>query len=144
MRILIVTQYFYPEPGAATNRLLSFARGLARNGHDITVLCEFPSYPSGVLARQYRFKLFKIERFENFRIVRAFILPTTRFGILSRLLNYASYLFSSFVVGLFLRRPHIMIASSPPPLKRWPRAPSCPPVGYAVMTTFARALPVPT
>jgi len=115
MRILIVTQYFYPEPGAATNRLLSFAKGLATNGHDVTVLCEFPSYPSGVLARQYRFKLFKKESFENFTIVRAFVLPTTRFGIISRLLNYASYLISSFLVGLFLRRPHVMIASSPPP-----------------------------
>jgi glycosyltransferase involved in cell wall biosynthesis len=115
MRILLITQYFYPEPGAATNRLLSFARGLAKNGHDVTVLCEFPSYPSGILPRQYRFKLFKTEKFENFQIVRSFVLPTTRFGIISRLLNYASYLISSFLVGLFLKRPHVMIASSPPP-----------------------------
>ena len=84
-------------------------------GHDVTVLCEFPSYPSGILPRQYRFKLFKKEKFENFRIVRSFVLPTTRFGIISRLFNYASFLISSFIVGLFLRRPQLIIASSPPP-----------------------------
>jgi glycosyltransferase involved in cell wall biosynthesis len=115
MKILIITQYFYPEPGAATNRLLSFARGLAARGHHVTVLCEFPCYPSGILPRQYRFKLFKREQFENFKIVRSFIIPTTRFGIISRLLNYASYLISSFLVGLFLTRPQVIIASSPPP-----------------------------
>ncbi len=110
-----MTQYFFPEPGAATNRLLSFARGFARKGHDVTVLCEFPCYPSGNLPREYRFKLFKREHFENFKIVRTFVIPTTRFGLISRLLNYASFLVSSFVIGLFLRRPDVIVASSPPP-----------------------------
>jgi glycosyltransferase involved in cell wall biosynthesis len=115
MKILLMTQYFFPEPGAATNRLLSFARGFAQKGHNVTVLCEFPSYPSGILARHHRFKLFIREKFEDLTIVRTFIIPTTRFGLISRLLNYASFLFSSFVVGTFLGRPDVIIASSPPP-----------------------------
>jgi glycosyltransferase involved in cell wall biosynthesis len=115
MKILLMTQYFYPEPGAATNRLLSFARGFARKGHDVTVLCEFPCYPSGILPKQYRFKLLKKERFENFDVIRTFIIPTARFGLISRLLNYASFLASSFLVGLFLKRADVIIASSPPP-----------------------------
>ena len=115
MKILLMTQYFYPEPSAATNRLLSFARGFANKGHDVTVLCEFPSYPSGILARHHRFKLFEKEKYENFTIVRTFIIPTTRFGVISRLLNYASFLVSSFIIGLFLRRPDVIVGSSPPP-----------------------------
>jgi glycosyltransferase involved in cell wall biosynthesis len=115
VKILLMTQYFYPEPGAATNRLLSFARGFARKGHDITVLCEFPCYPSGNLPPEYRFKIYKRDKYENFNIVRAFVIPTTRFGIISRLLNYASFLVSSFIIGLFLKRPDVIIASSPPP-----------------------------
>ncbi len=115
MKILLMTQYFFPEPGAATNRLLSFARGFAAKGHDVTVLCEFPCYPSGNLPKQYRFKFLKKERFEDFDVVRAFVVPTTRFGLISRLLNYASFLVSSFLIGLFLKRPDVIIASSPPP-----------------------------
>ncbi len=115
MKILLMTQYFYPEPGATTNRLLSFARIFAQKGHDVTVLCEFPSYPVGVLPKEYHYRLFKTEKFENFRVVRTFILPTARSNVLSRLLNYASYFISSFVIGVFLRRPDVIIASSPPP-----------------------------
>lgn len=115
MRILVMTQYFHPEPSAATNRLLSFAKGLNVKGHDVTVLCEFPSYPSGILTPEHRYKLYKKELLENIKVVRSFILPTTRFGIISRLLNYASFMFSSFLVGLFLRRPDVIVASSPPP-----------------------------
>jgi colanic acid biosynthesis glycosyl transferase WcaI len=115
LKILLMTQYFHPEPGAATNRLLSFARGLAQKGHDVSVLCEFPCYPSGILPKQYRFKLFKKEYFEGIKIIRTFVIPTARFGLISRLLNYASYLVSSFIIGLFLRRPDIIVASSPPP-----------------------------
>lgn len=115
MRILLMTQYFYPEPGATTNRLLSFARVFASKGHEVTVLCEFPNYPVGILPREYRYKLFKVEQFENFKIVRTFILPTARSNVFTRLLNYASYFISSFLIGIFLKRPHVIIASSPPP-----------------------------
>ena len=110
-----MTQYFYPEPSAATNRLLSFARGFAAKGHTVQVLCEFPNYPSGKLAKHHRYKLFEKEKFENFTIIRTFIIPPTRFGVISRLLNYASFFVSSFLVGLFLERHDVIVASSPPP-----------------------------
>jgi glycosyltransferase involved in cell wall biosynthesis len=109
-----MTQYFYPEPGAPTNRYLSFARKFADKGHDVTVLCEFPNYPSGKLSRKYRFKLFEHERFEKFKIVRTWVTATKRTNALKRILNYASFTFSSLVVGLFLRRPDVILVSTPP------------------------------
>jgi glycosyltransferase involved in cell wall biosynthesis len=115
MKILLITQYFPPETGAATNRLLSFARGFAVKGHDVTVLSEFPCYPSGKVPEEYRHKLYAKERFENFKVVRTYVIPTGRKGLRSRLLNYVSFMFSSLIVGLFLRRPNVIIVSSPPP-----------------------------
>lgn len=115
MKILLIAQYFPPETGAATNRLLSFARGFALKGHDVTVLCEFPCYPSGKIPEAYRHKLYTKEQFENFEVVRTYVIPTKRKGLKSRLLNYASFMFSSLVVGLFLKRPDVIIVSSPPP-----------------------------
>jgi glycosyltransferase involved in cell wall biosynthesis len=115
MKILLMTQYFYPEPGATPNRLISFAREFSRKGHELTVLSEFPCYPTGKLPRQYRFKLFKSEYFENFKIIRTFVLPTARSNIITRLFSYASFFLSSFLASLLLRRPDIIIVSSPPP-----------------------------
>jgi len=114
MRMLLVSQYFHPEPGAPANRVLSIVRGLANAGHDVTVVCEFPNYPSGNLLPEDRLRLFRKEGLENFQVVRTFVIATTRSGVFLRLVNYWSFMFSSFVVGLFLRRPDLIFVSSPP------------------------------
>jgi len=114
MKIFLMTQNFYPEPGAPTNRLLSFARALAANKHDVTVICEFACYPSGVLEKRDKYRLYRKEIFENFRIVRTWVIPTRRANLISRLANYFSYMISAFFVGLFLKKPNLIIASSPP------------------------------
>ena len=48
MDVLLVSQYFPPEPGATQNRLGTFAAGLADRGHRVTVVCEQPCHPAGV------------------------------------------------------------------------------------------------
>ena len=44
MRILILSQFFDPEP---TLKGLAFAQSLADNGHQVEVLTGFPNYPGG-------------------------------------------------------------------------------------------------
>ena len=46
MKVLIITQYFPPEIGAAASRWGDYSRILSKNNHDVTVLCEVPNYPS--------------------------------------------------------------------------------------------------
>ncbi|MDC3312286.1 glycosyltransferase WbuB, partial [Alphaproteobacteria bacterium] len=43
MRILIITQYFWPE----NFRINDLATELAKRGHQITVLTGYPNYPEG-------------------------------------------------------------------------------------------------
>ena len=43
MKILVVTQYFYPE----TFRVNTLCAELANRGHDVTVLTGYPQYPQG-------------------------------------------------------------------------------------------------
>jgi len=62
MKILVITQYYYPEPGATSNRLLSIVQAMVKRGHDVTVICEFPNHPVGVLNKSDRGKLFRIEK----------------------------------------------------------------------------------
>jgi len=114
MKILIMSQYFHPEPGAPTNRVLSFARGFAKAGHKVSVICEFPCYPSGILRKEDKFKFSRKEKFEDFTIYRAFVIPTSRSNLYLRLINYWSFMISSFLVGLFIRKHDLILASSPP------------------------------
>ena len=43
MKILVVSQYYSPEPF----RVADVCRDLVRRGHEVTVLCGIPNYPSG-------------------------------------------------------------------------------------------------
>lgn len=52
MKILIITQYFYPE----TFRVNSLCTELVKREHDVTVLTGFPQYPQGRIYDGYGFK----------------------------------------------------------------------------------------
>ena len=45
MKILIVSQYYYPEQF----QINDIAPKLVKRGHEVTVLCGLPNYPKGVV-----------------------------------------------------------------------------------------------
>ena len=47
MRVLLITQYFPPEIGAAASRWGDYTNLMVKQGHQVTVLCEMPNYPKG-------------------------------------------------------------------------------------------------
>ena len=51
MKILVITQYFYPE----NLRINDLCFSLQEKGHDITVLTGKPNYPSGKFFKGYNF-----------------------------------------------------------------------------------------
>lgn len=52
MKILIVTQYYFPEQF----QINEIAPELVRRGHDVTVLCGVPNYPKGEVFEGYECK----------------------------------------------------------------------------------------
>ena len=61
MKIQILTQYYFPEIGAAANRWTDYSELLAEMGHDITVICEKPNYPTGKLYDGYENKKYEMD-----------------------------------------------------------------------------------
>ncbi|MDD3155937.1 MAG: hypothetical protein PHP14_00315 [Candidatus Pacebacteria bacterium] len=55
MKILIYTQYFYPERNAASNRVTDIAEYLGSN-HEINVLTGFPNHPLGKIIGDRKIK----------------------------------------------------------------------------------------
>ena len=49
-RILVITQFFPPETGAASHRAGAFVSHLAERGHELTVVTTHPSWPTGELS----------------------------------------------------------------------------------------------
>jgi glycosyltransferase involved in cell wall biosynthesis len=114
MKILVISQYYYPEPGATSNRLQSFVEALQRRGHEVDVICEFPNHPTGDLAPGDRRRLFRVERHDSGRIIRTFVLAFRRKNNFNRMLFYLSFAISSFLAALFLKKHDVVFASSPP------------------------------
>ena len=46
LKVLIITQNFYPEIGSASNRAKNIYTGLSKRGYEVTVLTTEPNYPN--------------------------------------------------------------------------------------------------
>ena len=130
MRIVIHSQYFPPEIGAAPNRLSALAQGLTNAGHEVTVLTAMPNYPLGRCYPGYGGGV-RRENYDRSAVVRTFIWPTQSPGMAKRLLCYFSFVFSSVAVGGSIQgEPDYILTESPPLflgisgflLSRWKRA----------------------
>ena len=116
MKILYVSQYFPPEMGAPAARVSELARHWVKAGHQVTVLTGFPNHPTGIVAPEYRAKLRRLvcrEEKDGVDIVRTWLFPCPNRKAHERLLNYLSFVLSSCITGIFLRRPDVIIATSP-------------------------------
>lgn len=115
MRILILTQYFPPEVGAPQNRLYELAVRMQRLGADVTILTAMPNYPEMKVHERYRRKLYKYEEMDGLKVHRSWIFVSKSGSIIPRLLNYFSFVFTSFFTGWFkLRKQDYIICESPP------------------------------
>lgn len=116
MRIVILSQYFPPEVGAPQNRLYELAVRLQERGAEVTILTAMPNYPQMVVHEQYKGKFFVSEEMNGLKVLRSWIYASTSKGILKRLLNYYSFVFSSFWIGLFKLPKHDFLLVESPPL----------------------------
>lgn len=111
MRILILTQWFQPEPHF---KGLPLAVALRDRGHEVEVLTGFPNYPGGRVYDGYRIRVVQREWMDGIRVTRGALYPSHDRSALRRILNYASFAVSSTLLALTLRRPDVVYVYTPP------------------------------
>ena len=99
MKLLILTQYFPPEVGAPQNRLFELALRLQAKGFDCTVLTAMPNYPQMKIYEGYQGKKVLYEEISGLKVHRTSIYVPKSKSIFQRLLNYFSFVFSSWKYG---------------------------------------------
>ncbi len=95
MRMLIVSQYFWPE----TFRINEVARDLVRRGHEVTVLCSTPNYPAGRVFDGYGWFRRTREVWCGVQIVRVPVVPRGRGSRWRLAANYLSYALMASLLG---------------------------------------------
>lgn len=112
MRVLLLTQWFDPEP---TFKGLVFAKELIRQGFDVEVVTGFPNYPGGKLYPGYKIRYIQREVIDGVQITRLPLYPSHSQSAVGRVLNYASFSASATVYGVLMaKRPDVMYAYHPP------------------------------
>jgi glycosyltransferase involved in cell wall biosynthesis len=114
VKILILTQYYPPEIGAPQNRLHELAVRLQANGVEIEVLTALPNYPKMEVQEGYRKGRNREEIIDGIPVHRAWIYVSKSKGIIARLLNYFSFVWTSYWRGRKLKAFDYLMVESPP------------------------------
>jgi len=101
VKILFITDNFPPEVNAPATRT-----------YKITVLTCAPNFPHGKVYEGYRNKLYQKEKMDGIEVIRVWSYITSNSGFAKRVLDYVSFAFMAFWVGLFQKHDVIVATSS--------------------------------
>ena len=115
-KIVIISNYYPPEMGAAANRIKNLALGLKEKGKEVRIICPLPNYPKGKVYKKYRNKFSFIEYIDGIKVNRYWIFPSKSKNPIIRLLSMLSFAFSLWFsfFSLLKRKPELIIIQSPP------------------------------
>lgn len=100
MKILVVSQYYWPE----SFRINEVVDVLRRHGCEVSVLTGQPNYPAGAVYEGYRAASLRVEQHAGYAIHRVPMVPRGPGGALRLAANYLSFLASASLLGPWLLR----------------------------------------
>ncbi|RBP34658.1 glycosyltransferase involved in cell wall biosynthesis [Oceanihabitans sediminis] len=112
--VLIITSYFPPEIGAASNRIFHLAEGLEKRNFNVQVITPLPNYPTGKIFENYKGEFRHSSTENNIQIHRLWLYATVSKNKFLRLIAMLSYSFSLIWFFTFNKIPKTVIVQSPP------------------------------
>lgn len=104
MRLLIVTERFFPEVGAAPSRLTNMAQGLSEKGVEVDVLTSLPNYPKGEIFQGYKGKSYVKECLSGCNVYRYWTYATISKSSIKRALNMMVFSIMLWLFAFKIRR----------------------------------------
>lgn len=98
MKILIVTNHFYPE----VFRVNDVAFEFIERGHDVTVITSIPNYPQGHYMPGYGLFKKQVEFVNGVKVIRVPVIPRGSGTSIRLFLNYLSFLITASLCAFFL------------------------------------------
>ncbi len=112
MKILFISQYFFPEQ-VSNNKI---SENLVDRGNEVEVYTAVPNYPSGYFFEGYSNRARKKEKWGNILIHRVWTIPRRK-GSLSLFANYITFPVAASIKILFARkRPDVIFVSQLSPV----------------------------
>jgi glycosyltransferase involved in cell wall biosynthesis len=99
MRILVVSQYFWPE----NFRINDLVSELAERGHEVSVLTGCPNYPAGVVFEDFKKDRAAYSQYGSAEVIRVPLVTRGRGGM-RLIFNYLSFAISASLLGAWRLR----------------------------------------
>lgn len=93
MKLLLISQNYSPEGGAASIRLTTMVNSLKEGGIDFDVLTTMPNYPKGVIFDNYKGHFFIKEKIDDVDVYRYWLFSNQSYNALLRLFSMLSMVF---------------------------------------------------
>ncbi|TDF35069.1 glycosyltransferase WbuB [Alteromonadaceae bacterium M269] len=113
MHILFLTDNFPPEGNAPATRTYEHAREWIKEGHEVTVITGAPNFPEGKVFDGYENRWYQKEIVDGIEVRRVKTYITANEGFAKRILDFMSFMVSSFLAGLFVRKADVIVGTSP-------------------------------
>ena len=130
MRVIVWGINYAPEITGIAPHNVALCEFLKSRGHDVEMLTTFAYYPAWRKRQEDRSRLYRTDVVNGVPVHRCWHYVPARVSALKRMLHEGTFILTSTLRGLFLRRPDVFVIVSPPL-----------PLGLAasVLTTIKRA-----
>lgn len=118
MKMLFITDNFFPEVNAPATRTLEHCKEWVKEGVEVTIVTCVPNFPHGNIYEGYKNKFYQTEIIEGIKVIRVWSYITDNSGLIKRILDYSSFAFTAFLIGLFQKH-DVVIATSPQFFTTW-------------------------
>lgn len=112
MRLLFLTDNFPPEVNAPATRTYEHCKEWVKEGVEVTVITCAPNFPEGKVFNGYKNKLYQEQEIDGIKVIRVWSYISANKGFVKRIIDYMSFMLTSFLTGLFIKT-DIIIATSP-------------------------------
>jgi glycosyltransferase involved in cell wall biosynthesis len=113
MHILFLTDNFPPEGNAPATRTYEHAKEWVKLGHKVTVITGAPNFPEGKVFDGFSNSWYSKTILDGIEVRRVKTYITANEGFAKRILDFMSFMVSSFFAGLFVKKPDVIIGTSP-------------------------------
>ena len=114
MHILLIHQAFTALDEAGGTRHHELARYLAAHGHRVTVIASPVSYLTGKARYKHIAWVERQQDGELITILRTYTYPALHRSFVHRVFSFLSFMFSSFIIGLRVKKVDLVWGTSPP------------------------------
>ena len=113
MHILFLSDNFPPEVNAPATRTFEHCAEWVKLGATVTVVTCCPNFPKGKIYDGFKNKIWQQEETCGIRVIRVWTFIYPNEGFIGRILDYLSFMVTSFVGGLFVSKVDMVVGTSP-------------------------------